>query len=239
MTALGAGLTPAILRDLEIVDFERRPLPLDLSVVLARYTRSSTSVAVLCAALRRRRARAAAVARGYRGDPARAFDASDNDLLGVLALDDEEARQCFLLDTLLQWRALRRSPELADRSADGDDDNSQGRLTTSGLLASLELAALAQRAPVHGAVGALVRRCVANAPHAAPSTIYLASNLTLALLDREGHGLLGRAFLPVYAAVHTLYCADTPTIVERFVVDQMLSLPAATLDEFKRLRAGQ
>ncbi|MBI1944631.1 MAG: hypothetical protein HYS27_02985 [Deltaproteobacteria bacterium] len=220
-TELGADLTPAIERDLEILDFERRPLPADLSVVLPRYTRASTSVAVLRDALRRRRARGALVARAYRTDPARAFDASDNDLLPVLALDHREAQQCFLLDTLVQWRALRRSPELADRSDDGDDDNSQGRLTTSGLLSSLELASLAQRAPRVGPVGALVRWCVANAPHGAPNTIYQASNLTLALLGREGHGLLGRQFLPVYAAVHTLYCADTPALVDRFVVEEL------------------
>lgn len=219
--ALGAPLTPAIERDLEIIDAEARPLPADLAALVSRYTRSSTSVAVLRSALARRRERAAQMARAHRLDPARAFDASDNDLLSFVLVRDGAAREHLLLDTLLQWRALRRSPELADRKPEGDDDNSQGRLTTSGLLASLELAALAQRAPLHGAVGALVRRCVGNAPHLAPSTIYHASNLTLALLGREGHGLVGRAFLPVYGAVHTLYCADTPALVERFVVDEL------------------
>ncbi|MCC7072314.1 MAG: hypothetical protein IT383_13380 [Deltaproteobacteria bacterium] len=219
--ALGADLSPAIERDLDLVELEHRPLPADLAVLVPRYTRSSTSVAMLRATLARRRERAARVARAHEHDPARAFDASDNDLVPMLLVRDDATRATMLLDTLLQWRALRRSPELADRKPHGDDDNSQGRLTTSGLLASLELAQFAQRAPLDGAVGALARLCVGNAPHLAPSTIYQASNLTLALLGREGHGLLGRAFLPVYGAVHTLYCADTAPLVDRFVTDEL------------------
>lgn len=212
-------VTPALRNDLALLDAEARKLPRDFS--LREFTRASTSTTMLDAARRRRWKRARTVAIDAN---ARAYDASNNDLLALFFLRDEPARVRLLADALVQFRALRRSPALVDAKDDGVDDNSQGRLTTSGLLASLEQALVCQRTPASPRERALTRLCVVHAPHLAPSTIYEASNLTLTLLGREGHGargLLGRGFERVYGAIHTLYSADTPAIVRGFIADNL------------------
>lgn len=220
---LGA-LTDPVRSDLDLIDFERRALPHNFGRDLGRFTRASTSTTMLELARERRRKRAREIA--ARSPPA-AFDASNNDLLPLLFLDgdDHVAREQLLADTLVQLRALRRSPELVDARNDGVDDNSQGRLSTSGVLASLEQALVCQqistRTPARERT--LTRLCVIHAPHLAPSTIYEASNLTLELLGRDDAGLrvLGRGFENVYGAIHTVYSADTPTIVRSFIVDEL------------------
>lgn len=236
-------VTTALRADFALLDSEARPLRRDFD--LSDYTRSSTSTVMLKAARDRRWARARNVARTLSAaDGARhAYDASNNDLLPLFFLRrNEDARVRLLADALVQFRALRRSPALVDaKDRPHEDDNSQGRLTTSGLLASLEQALVCQRVAttMSERERALTRLCVVHAPHLAPSTIYEACNLTLELLGRDDRGLqlLGRGFERVYGAIHTLYSADTPSIVHRFVVDNLCAgLPEE--QALARLRAA-
>lgn len=88
-----------------------RGKPFDLA-----WAANGTSTKDVLEALADRRALAAeASARALSGDPRRAHDASNDCMLAHLATRDREVRARILADTLIQFRAKRRSRTLIDR----------------------------------------------------------------------------------------------------------------------------
>jgi hypothetical protein len=165
-----------------------------------------------------------------------ALDMSDNSLLRVWHAPSPAAAEQLLWDALVQLRARRRSAQWTDRRArDARRDETEGKLTGSGIATVLELRMLLAHwrrwAGGDDRLFWLFSEVVRALPFLDVSCVFGARNLVSALRDIVGRadvavryiGDAPRERVPLYAAIHQHYAADTAALVRAWVRSRVLA----------------
>ncbi len=230
----GAKVLKNLARDLDWIEAaERQGLaagkPFDFS--WSKNPMSTPSVLKGLAA--KRAVHAAEQAAAIAEDPSCPYDASNDSLLGHLQLDDADLRSQVLADTLIQFRAKRRSEALMDADVAPDPERrAQGRMGSSGTVSAYEQRLAAQSIePGRGLAAkreyALARLTIGGAVAGSVNGIYKGRNAVGNLTGFIGRGVAYDAIdeaagfsANFHDAIHKSYSANTPAAVEHFVKRQ-------------------
>jgi hypothetical protein len=220
---------------------EKQPLDPNAPFDFRWAKNQNSSPRALDAVSRARRARAELAAK-QATSPAFAYDASDNCLLAPLFTGDSDARARILADALLQFRAKRRTKRVIDRegTSTGSEkiaaSTKEGRIATSGTIASAELRLACQEAKIGGDFAgrreyALTRLGALSHPFTSVVGIFHARNLVSEVMARLSERSMRE--LPetetdgelawLYNQIHKNYSADTPRSVEAFIRDRVFT----------------
>lgn len=220
---------------------ERQPLTLGKLPDLTWAKNGSSNAKVLKHLAQRRAAAAQTAAELITATPGSAYDASNDSMLAHLCLKSSDLRAQILADTLLQFRATRRTTSLIDAIEDADnatliEQKSQGRIASSGPLATMEQRLAAKLAPTGKSAGArreyaLTRLAVANHPHGTTNGIFTARNAAAVLVKYLGDAFRKKTVgdaadglgVSPYYAIHSNYTANTPRVVDSYIRDHVFT----------------
>lgn len=184
----------------------------------------------------RRAAAATVAAQAIEADPESAYDATNDCLLGHLSLDDANLRASVLADTLIQFRAKRRSEAMVDAELAPEDDHegqASGRMGSSGTVSAFEQRLALTSLPTGNSFDAkreyaLARMVIGGATAGSVNGIYIGRNAVGGLPTYMGFSVaydgideeegFGTNF---HDAIHKSYSANTANAVEHYLKDRV------------------
>lgn len=190
--------------------------------------------------LAKKRAAAATLsASAIEANPSQPYDASNDSLLCHLELNSPGLRAQVLADTLIQFRAKRRSEALMDSALVADDDPeremTEGRFGSSGTVSAYEQRLAAKQLANGTSLDrrreyALTRLVVGNATSGSVNGIFTSRNTIGILPDYMG---MGAHFDPIgdeaglgasiHATIHRNYSANTPKAVDYYLRNKVFA----------------
>ncbi len=227
-------------RDLDWIEkAERQPITAGKTIDYSWSKNPMSTPKVLRDLTKKRTAAAKLAATAIVADPSLPYDASNDSMLAALELDQPTLRAQVLADTLIQFRAKRRTEALMDSALVAEDDpdreKAEGRFGTSGTVGAFEQRRACQQLGDGKSLDkqreyALTRLVVGNATSGSVNGIYTSRNTIGILPDFMGTGAyfdsigsedgLGAS---IFNTIHMNYSANTPKAVDYYLRHKVFS----------------